>query len=35
MKVADGPRIGGRSAASVFEGIEENPGEIDDAKIDF
>ncbi len=31
MKVANGPKIGGRSATSVFDGIEESPDtEIDD-----
>ncbi len=33
MKVADGPKIGGRSAASVFDGIEENTT-IDDVADD-
>ena len=34
MKVANGPRIGGRSATSVFDGIEEAPDSIEE-KIDF
>jgi len=34
MKVADAPRIGGRSADAVFEGIEEDGAEIDE-KIAF
>lgn len=34
MKVADGERLAGRTAASAFEGIEE-PDDVSDAAIDF
>ena len=35
MKVANGLKIGGRSAASVFEGIEDAPDNIGDDEIPF